>query len=155
LSVTTRFFSCHATKPYGIQINNDKIENASVMANAYYYWKNDGFSFSPYVGAGVGATRIKMFDTTSIRPAYQVKAGLDYRVNEDVNMHIGYRHFGVIGSSFDLKAKAKGEKEQSKTTLNTGANLEDAKDNTINIGSGLFAAHGIEAGLTFHFASKS
>ncbi|WP_410541849.1 P44/Msp2 family outer membrane protein [Wolbachia endosymbiont (group E) of Neria commutata] len=48
------------------------------MINFYHDWKNDRFSFSPYVGAGVGLSRIKMFDSPSIRPAYQLKAGLNF-----------------------------------------------------------------------------
>lgn len=98
---------------YGSIINHDKIENISVMANVYHYWKSDSFSFSPYVGIGIGATKMTMFEKSSIRPAGQLKAGFDYHINEDVNMHIGYRGFGVIGSSeykpetlkFDDKAK--------------------------------------------------
>ncbi|RDD35105.1 Surface antigen, protein [Wolbachia endosymbiont of Cylisticus convexus] len=84
---------------YGSIINHDQIENASIMANVYHHWKSERFSFSPYVGIGIGGTRMTMFEKTSIRPAGQFKAGLDYRINEDVNMHIGYRGFGVIGSS--------------------------------------------------------
>ena len=41
------------TYGYGVHVNNDKIENASVMVNAYYHLKNDSFSFPPYVGAGM------------------------------------------------------------------------------------------------------
>ncbi|WP_225536635.1 P44/Msp2 family outer membrane protein [Wolbachia endosymbiont of Mansonella ozzardi] len=59
---------------------------------------------SPYVGAGVGLTRIKIFGKASIRPAYQLKAGLDYSVNESVNMYVGYRHFGAFGTDHELKA---------------------------------------------------
>ncbi|QIT35892.1 P44/Msp2 family outer membrane protein [Wolbachia endosymbiont of Brugia pahangi] len=146
------------TYGYGIQVNNDKVENASVMANAYYYWKNDGLSFSPYVGAGVGATRMKMFETTSIRPAYQVKAGLGYSINESVNMHIGYRHFGVIGSNFDLTTQVlnqlNNDGSRVSQVFNKNHPASDNQTGSINIGSTLFATHGIEAGLTFHFASK-
>lgn len=84
---------------YGSIINHDKIENISVMANVYHHWKSDSFSFSPYVGIGVGGTKMTMFEKSSIRPAGQLKAGFDYHINEDVNMHIGYGGFGVIGSS--------------------------------------------------------
>ncbi len=53
-------------------INHDQIENISVMANVYHHWKSDRFSFSPYVGVGVGATRMTMFEKSSIRPAGQL-----------------------------------------------------------------------------------
>jgi opacity protein-like surface antigen len=120
--------------------------------------------YSPYVGAGVGATRMKMFGAASIRPAYQLRAGLDYSINENVNMHVGYRHFGVIGGDFKLNTdalnekvvNASGQEENKAFNKRENFNLAGGKEkDSINIGSGLFATHGIEAGLTFHFASKS
>ncbi|WCR57536.1 P44/Msp2 family outer membrane protein [Wolbachia endosymbiont of Ctenocephalides felis wCfeJ] len=145
------------TYGYGIKVDNDKIENISVMANAYYYWKNDDFSFSPYVGAGVGATRMKMFGQTSIRPAYQLRAGLDYSINENVNMHIGYRHFGVIGGNLKLDTNALNEQESNEIKVfNKGHKpVSGHEKDSIEISRGLFATHGMEAGLTFHFASKA
>ncbi|MDR1139782.1 MAG: P44/Msp2 family outer membrane protein [Rickettsiales bacterium] len=148
---------------YDTKVDNNKIENASVMVNAYYHLKNDSFFFSPYVGAGVGLTRMKMFGEASIRPAYQLKAGLDYSVNENVNMHVGYRHFGAFGTDHKLKANVLGEVAQQQlgnkkiSVLNEGEKPADMKlySEGISIDSGLFTTHGIEAGLTFHFASKS
>lgn len=143
---------------YGAIVNHDQIENASLMANVYHHWKSDRFSFSPYVGIGVGATRMKMFEKSSIRPAGQLKAGLDYRINEDVNMHIGYRGFGAIGSS-----EFKLETSKWDLNFNNGAGKPKGKmvkqigDNQVSttIKNGFFHTHGIEAGLTFHFASKA
>lgn len=132
---------------YGSIINHDKIENISVMANVYHYWKNDSFSFSPYVGIGVGGTKMTMFEKSSIRPAGQLKAGFDYHINEDVNMHIGYRGFGVIGSS-EYKPKT------LKFDTQTQKMVEQAEVTTA-IQNSFFHTHGIEAGLTFHFSSKA
>ncbi|QJT94089.1 P44/Msp2 family outer membrane protein [Wolbachia endosymbiont of Diaphorina citri] len=135
---------------YGITINHDKIDNISVMANVYHHWKNDSFSFSPYVGIGVGATRMTMFEKSSIRPAGQLKAGFDYHINEDVNMHIGYRGFGVIGSSEYKPETLKLDAKTNKMAQQTGDNKM-----TTTIQNSFFHTHGIEAGLTFHFASKA
>ena len=147
---------------YGAIVNHDQIENISVMANVYHHWKSDRFSFSPYVGIGIGATRITMFEKSSIRPAGQLKAGFDYRINEDVNMHIGYRGFGVWNDSVKLQAEEFGQvsiegnvpklnREQKSKVLEEGKKITEA----MNIGNQLFHTHGIEAGLTFHFASKA
>ncbi|MHC3897962.1 UNVERIFIED_CONTAM: P44/Msp2 family outer membrane protein [Wolbachia endosymbiont of Nasonia longicornis] len=154
------------TYMYKTVINHDQVENASVMANVYHYWKSDSFSFSPYVGVGVGATRMTMFEKSSIRPAGQLKAGFDYRINEDVNMHIGYRGFGVLGSNVDFEAEVLGEmkaKQQANPDgkkileLKKGQKPSDQKlhKESISIGNQVFHTHGIEAGLTFHFASKA
>lgn len=151
---------------YRAIVNHDQIENISVMANVYHHWKGDRFSFSPYIGIGIGATRMTMFEKSSIRPAGQLKAGLDYRINEDVNMHIGYRGFavgGVIDSNFTLEAEAFREVVDDKVSKTRRYNelvdnnkpIEAAKTDKINIGNRLFHTHGIEAGLTFHFASKA
>ncbi|MDR2046221.1 MAG: P44/Msp2 family outer membrane protein [Rickettsiales bacterium] len=147
---------------YSVAVSHDQIENISVMANVYHHWKSDRFSFSPYVGIGIGATRITMFEKSSIRPAGQLKAGFDYRINEDVNMHIGYRGFGVWNDSVKLQAEEFGQvsiegnvpklnREQKSKVLEEGKKITEA----MNIGNQLFHTHGIEAGLTFHFASKA
>ncbi|MDR0288825.1 MAG: P44/Msp2 family outer membrane protein [Rickettsiales bacterium] len=145
---------------YDTKVDNDRIENTSVMVNAYYHLKNDSFSFSPYIGAGVGLIRMKIFGEASIRPAYQLKAGLDYSINESVNMHVGYRHFGAFGANHELKAEELGQvkKESGKDVLDKNVHSKSGGEKiteNIKIGSGLFATHGLEAGLTFHFASKS
>jgi opacity protein-like surface antigen len=94
---------------YSVAVSHDQIENISVMANVYHHWKYDRFFFSPYIGIGIGATRITMFEKSSIRPAGQLKAGFDYRINEDVNMPIGYRYFGVWNDSVKLQAEEFGQ----------------------------------------------
>lgn len=132
---------------YGSIINHDKIENISVMANVYHYWKSDSFSFSPYVGIGIGGTRMTMFEGSSIRPVGQLKAGFDYHINEDVNMHIGYRGFGVFGSNEYEPETFKLDSSKSKMVKQTEV--------TTAIQNSFFHTHGIEAGLTFHFASKA
>ncbi|NEV49797.1 P44/Msp2 family outer membrane protein [Wolbachia pipientis] len=143
---------------YGAIVNHDQIKNISVMANVYHHWKSDRFSFSPYVGIGIGATRMTMFEKPSIRLAGQLKAGLDYRINEDVNMHIGYRGFGAIGNDIKFTAEKLGQVVDD--TNNAGKKELDPSSGSkvteeINIGNQLFHTHGIEAGLTFHFASKA
>ncbi|WP_264338690.1 P44/Msp2 family outer membrane protein [Wolbachia endosymbiont (group A) of Cheilosia soror] len=143
---------------YSAAVNHDQIENISVMANVYHHWKSGRFSFSPYVGIGVGATRMTMFEKSSIRPAGQVKAGFDYRINEDVNMHIGYRGFGAIDGDIKLTAEKLGQvvddpNNDKKKKLDPSSGSKVTEE--INIGNQLFHTHGIEAGLTFHFASKA
>ncbi len=143
---------------YGAIVNHDQIENISVMANVYHHWKSDRFSFSPYVGVGVGATRMTMFEKSSIRPAGQLKAGLDYRINEDVNMHIGYRGFGAIGSSeYKLDTLKWDPNHDNGKDKPKGGMAEQTGDNQVSttIQNDFFHTHGIEAGLTFHFASKA
>ncbi|WP_390902023.1 hypothetical protein [Wolbachia pipientis] len=74
----------------------------------------------------------------------------DYHINEDVNMHIGYRGFGVFGSSEYKPETLKWDAQAKKMDKQTG---DDKVTTTIQ--NGFFHTHGIEAGLTFHFASKA
>jgi opacity protein-like surface antigen len=137
---------------YGLPINHDQVENTSAMANVYHYWKNDRFSFSPYVGVGVGLTRMTIFEKASIRPAYQLKAGLDYRLTEDTHLHVGYRHFGAAGADIELTTKKLGTLSGSNFTP---SKQEAADEEIIHTGNKLFSTHGIEVGLTVHFGSKA
>ena len=124
---------------YAAVVDHDHIENKSLMVNAYHYWKNDRFSFSPYVGAGAGLTKMKMFEKASIRPAYQLKAGLDYRLSEDAHVHVGYRYFGAVGTDIKLTATELGKVESNGsggTKLTSPAST--AKTEKINIGNKLF-----------------
>lgn len=141
---------------YTVVVDHDQIENRSVMANIYHHWKNERFSFSPYAGVGVGLTKIKMFEKQSTRPAYQFKAGLDYSLTKDTNIHIGYRHFRAVGADIKLGATKLGTYviDPDDSNNNTFAKYkgEDIKED-ITIGNKLFSSHGLELGLTVHFAS--
>ena len=145
---------------YAVAVDHDQIENISAIANVYHHWKSERFSFSPYAGVGVGVTRMKMFEKASIRPAYQLKFGLDYSITEDTNIHIGYRHFGAIGSDIKLKATklvaetkpvGVGDQAQNITVHKFSDNKADVEE--ITIGNKLFSSHGVELGLTVHFAT--
>ncbi|MDN5247695.1 MAG: P44/Msp2 family outer membrane protein [Wolbachia endosymbiont of Tyrophagus putrescentiae] len=135
---------CYSNKQRMITVNNDRIENTAIIANAYYQKRNNRSTFSPYIGAGVGLTRIKMFEKISIRPAYQLKAGLNSFITKNVSVYLGYRHFGVIGGNFtDFKVVKRVHPRYNFRTTNN------------SIQSSFFCTHGIEVGMTIYFAAKS
>lgn len=138
---------------YSMIANHNQIENSSIMANVYHHWKNDQFSFSPYVGVGIGGTRIKMFEKTSIRPAYQLKAGLNYQITKDTDIYIGYRHFGVIGGNFDEFATSKKTEVPAKDGRPKTVVFEKDNSITTNLKNSFFGTHGVEVGMTVRFAS--
>ncbi len=136
---------------YKTEVNNEQVENTSITANIYYYWKN---LFSPYVGIGVGGTRMKMFEKAQIRPAYQLKAGLDFQITEGVNMHIGYRHFGALSNYLTREAERFGVEEEGRSgrrpriSIYPGPQESVARREDVGISNKLFFTHGIEIGLT-------
>lgn len=145
---------------YAVVVDHDQIGNRSVMANIYHHWKNERFSFSPYAGVGIGLTKMKMFEQQSTRPAYQLKAGLDYSLTKDTNIHIGYRHFRAVGADIKLEAKKvgtyvvnPGDASKNTFTKYTDDDIKEDIKEDITIGNKLFSSHGLELGLTVHFAS--
>lgn len=70
----------------------------------------DSSRWSPYLGAGAGAARIRaanltasgqpMGDGSDIVFAYQVQTGVDLMVSDHLSFDLGYRFFGTTGSRF-------------------------------------------------------
>lgn len=128
------------------ELTNDRIESTSIMANMYYQPHNGRFSFSPYVGVGLGVTQTKMFEAGSVDPAYQLKAGFSHHVSDSVSMHLGYSYFGVIGNMFKLSNVKSMLCKKNQCSKNFIDNL--------TIHSDFSGMHGIELSMTIHFANK-
>lgn len=122
----------------GILVNDDKIENMAFMINSYYQTTS-----LPYFGAGIGFSKIKIFERDSVRPAYQLKAGINHNINSNMSMYLGYRHFGVIGGKFGefKKLHSKEEKTLRSSSLDRNPSVEN----------GFFGTHGIEIGISVKF----
>ncbi|GBM25114.1 hypothetical protein AVEN_96682-1 [Araneus ventricosus] len=99
-----------------------------------------------------------MFEKSLIRPAGQLKAGLDYGINDDVNMHIGYRGFCAIGSCESKLETLKWDPNFDNGACNPKGRMAKHTGGSpvsTTIQNSFFHTHDIEAGLTFHFASKA
>ena len=75
-----------------------KIENNSIMLNAYYDI-DTGTKFTPYVGAGLGMARLKIkeksdenWSKSSNEFAWQLGAGVSYAATDNVSVDLGYRY---------------------------------------------------------------
>jgi hypothetical protein len=140
------------SKYYGVTISNNRIEDISVIANGYYFWKTKNFSFSPYIGFGIGGTRIKVYEKPSIRPAYQIKAGLNYRITRDTDLYIGYKHFGVIGHHGNYETyccEAVTSTVSSEYKINI-LKHKDKADHHTTLSHDFFGTHGVEIGINIH-----
>ena len=98
-----------------------KMSTFSMMLNAYY--AHEIQSLRPYLGVGIGFAMhdieargivVGQFQTTENLLgisyiakgddtvfAYQMMAGIGYRVTENVEVRLGYRLFGTAGGDFD------------------------------------------------------
>lgn len=93
------------TEGYDIDKGKLKIYKYSVMANAYFDFLNCS-SWTPYVGAGLGTSWLKakisgsendsatetVFDKSVYNLAWQVMAGVAYKVNTNWTVDAGYRY---------------------------------------------------------------
>ena len=77
-----------------------KVETQSIMLNGYYDFDTNT-QFKPYIGAGVGYTKLKgslKFDGESLGSmddntfTWQIGAGIGYDVNNNVTLEAGYRY---------------------------------------------------------------
>ena len=69
-------------------------------------------------------------------------------MTEDTDVHIGYRHFGVIGNELTLKGNKIGEVGKEPAPYSGEKVIDEIK-----VSNKLFTSHGVEVGMTIHFAS--
>lgn len=89
------------------------LKNNSLFLNAYYDIAT-GSKFTPYVGAGVGVSRLKVefkddndkYTKSSTNFAWQVGAGVSYAMTEAWALDLGYRYM----DNGDVTLNAKGDK---------------------------------------------
>ncbi|MDR3581207.1 MAG: outer membrane beta-barrel protein [Oryzomonas sp.] len=82
----------------------------SLLFNFYGVFHGEDRSWSPYVGAGLGAVRIVTSDLTvtggplsndsALALAYQLGLGIDYALTERLSMDLGYRFFSSTRPKF-------------------------------------------------------
>jgi len=82
----------------------------SLLINFYGVFHDVGRSWSPYVGAGLGAARVAASNlTVTGQPlsgdatfvlAYQVGTGIDYALTNRLSLDLGYRFFGSMRPKF-------------------------------------------------------
>ncbi|HVG80876.1 MAG TPA: porin family protein [Methylomirabilota bacterium] len=88
----------------GMELGLDGDEHSyAALANAYYRFDTGG-SFTPYLGAGVGAAVLTLdaeaenggaFDDSETVFAYQVMAGIDYAITPHFAFGLEYRYFAT------------------------------------------------------------
>lgn len=106
LEITTPDFSDSIPLPEGFPgLLVNELRSQSLMLNGYYDFKNTS-KFTPYLGAGVGVTRIK--NKQSLNPEFFIESdsqsdtsntftwsanvGVAYQVTENVALDLGYRY---------------------------------------------------------------
>lgn len=89
---------------YGGAGTHGDSQTGALMVNGYYDFDTGG-PFVPYVGGGgglayvtfngVSAPPLGRIDDTDVELAWQVLAGIGYRMNKDLTLYGGYRWFDV------------------------------------------------------------
>ena len=89
------------------RFGNPEIRSTAYMANLYHDLQSADphGKFIPYVGVGVGAVSVNcegigLTDDDDTVFAYQVRAGLGYRIRPDLRLSVGYRFFDAADADF-------------------------------------------------------
>lgn len=110
--------------PSSERVNGERMRMA-VLFNTYYDFKNRT-PFTPYITVGVGGNYVEFkANSSAIRNdfdvAYQVGAGVNYRVNDSFSLDMKYRYFS-------------GTEPQFKTVDNRFNKLFDVNDHQLMVG---------------------
>lgn len=66
------------------------------MGNIYFDFRNNS-PFTPFVGIGGGAVyyreRNDCGSPNTVKPGFQITTGINYRINKNLGLDIGYRYF--------------------------------------------------------------
>jgi opacity protein-like surface antigen len=95
----------------GIAPASGNLSADSLLFNFYGVFHGEDRSWSPYVGAGLGAVRIETSNLTvtggplsndsALALAYQLGLGIDYALTERLNLDLGYRFFSSTRPRFN------------------------------------------------------
>ena len=80
-----------------------KIRSNAVFGNAYFDFDTNS-AFRPYLGFGMGGSRVKIGDKTANKFANQYSVGVSWLINDNAALDLGYR----IVSYADYEEKTKG-----------------------------------------------
>ena len=67
-----------------------KVKSHAIFANAYFDF-NTNTAFRPYVGIGLGASKVKIANKSESDFAYNYSAGVSYLINDNAALDLGYR----------------------------------------------------------------
>ncbi|ACF46200.1 MAG: outer membrane beta-barrel protein [Prosthecochloris sp.] len=94
----------------GVRTANGDLSILSLLGNGYYSLSAQGSRVMPVISAGVGVANIEFedevnaVDDSDLVLAYQVGAGLGYKLSESVTVTTMYRYFSTSDAGFDEEA---------------------------------------------------
>lgn len=83
---------------------NGSVSSYSFMTNGYFDWENKT-RFTPYIGAGLGLSKVKMkdgllVDDSDVVFSYQALLGVSYDFDKNHGAYLGYRYFDTNKGSY-------------------------------------------------------
>ncbi|WP_339046362.1 P44/Msp2 family outer membrane protein [Candidatus Mesenet endosymbiont of Agriotes lineatus] len=82
------------------KIKDEGFHNRAMLMNVYYALNTNPY-IVPYVGGGLGLTKIKFLGKSYYAPAYQLKLGAQYTFTEKAQIFVGLRRFGIFYDEFN------------------------------------------------------
>lgn len=142
------------------KIENNSFKKKAAMVNLYYDISNYS-DFTPYLSIGGGIANISLSGISQIKPAIQGKLGLNYNINNKIQLSAGYRYLTALGQ-YDFQEVKLNEVPTLKYTVRENSHDQDGHSSkivkeivmpgstTATVESN-FANHALEVGLTFNF----
>ncbi|WP_341808401.1 P44/Msp2 family outer membrane protein [Wolbachia endosymbiont (group E) of Neria commutata] len=142
------------------KIENNSFKKKAAMVNLYYDISNHS-DFTPYLSIGGSIANISLSGISQIKPAIQGKLGLNYNINNKIQLSAGYRYLTALGQ-YDFQEVKLNEVPTLKYTVRENSHDQDGRSSkivkeivmpgstTATVESN-FANHALEVGLTFNF----
>lgn len=94
-----------------------KFESHAVFVNAYFDF-NTNSAFRPYVGIGMGGSKVKFGNKSESDFAYNYSAGVSYLINDNAALDLGYRFASYADFDEETRFGAFYQKLEYKTYSN-------------------------------------
>lgn len=143
------------------KIKDEGFNNQSVLMNIYYDLNINPY-LAPYVGGGLGLTKVKFLGKSHYTPAYQLKLGAQYTFTEKAQMFAGFRYFGIFNDEFEnvlstTKIPVGNAGILNNVIINGQFQANHNYNHTARIASTTatinhrFGVYGLEVGMVYHF----
>lgn len=93
------------------------FESYAIFANAYFDF-NTNTAFRPYVGIGLGGSKVKFGNKSENEFAYNYSLGVNYLVNDNVALDLGYRFASYANFDEETRVGALYQKLEYKAHAN-------------------------------------
>ncbi|XGA08025.1 MAG: P44/Msp2 family outer membrane protein [Wolbachia endosymbiont of Xenopsylla cheopis] len=143
------------------KIKDEGFNNRAMLMSVYYDLNINPY-LVPYVGGGLGFTKVKFLGKSHYAPAYQLKLGAQYTLTKKAQIFAGLRYFGIFNDEFasvlpTTKIPAGDAGILNNVIINGAFYNQHNYNHTARIASTTatvthkFSVYGLEVGMVYNF----